>query len=124
MFPHFLHNALPEFVTAFFMNRFIANDCEFMNTRRDENEHRIMLARLVHPEPMKFPLRLDERIILQLSALDQNTNFTRRSRFRFPNRLNNPVVFEFAEKFSCSHLITSSIPPRRRRNFRHHRRTR
>jgi len=76
MLPHFLHNALPEFVAAFFMNRFIANDCEFMDTRRDENEHRITLARLVHPEPMKFPLRLDERIILQLPALDQNANFT------------------------------------------------
>ena len=70
MRPHFFHNALPEFVTAFFMNRFIANDREFVNTRRDENQHRIALARFVHSEPMKLFLRRDERITFQFAALD------------------------------------------------------
>lgn len=50
-------NALPEFIAAFLMNRFIAHNGELMNTRRDKNEHRITLARLVHSEPMKFLLR-------------------------------------------------------------------
>jgi hypothetical protein len=38
--------------------------------------------------------------------------------------LNNPIMLDFAEEFSRSHLITSSIPRRLRRNYRHHRRTR
>jgi hypothetical protein len=38
--------------------------------------------------------------------------------------LKNPVVLEFAEEFSRSHLITSSNPLRRRRNSRRHHRTR
>jgi hypothetical protein len=33
-------------------------------------------------------------------------------------------VVEFAEEFSRSHLLTNSIPRRRRRNSRRHRRTR
>ena len=106
------------------MNGLVANDGELMNTRRDENEHRITFARLVHTEPLKFPLCGNEGIILQFPALDQNANLTRRFRFGFPNRLNNTVVLEFAEEFSRSHLITSSIRRRRRRNCRRHRRTR
>ena len=64
MRPHSLHNALPEFIAAFFMNRAIPNDRKFMNTRRDENEHRVAFARFVHTEPMKLSLRRDECITL------------------------------------------------------------
>ena len=64
MRPHSFHDALPEFIAAFFMNRVVPNNRKFMNTRRDKNEHRIALARLVHTEPMKFPLRRNERITL------------------------------------------------------------
>jgi hypothetical protein len=70
MRPHSLHNALPEFIAAFFMNRSIPNDCKFMKTRRDKNEHCIALPRLVHTEPMKLSLRRDECITLQLPALN------------------------------------------------------
>jgi hypothetical protein len=35
-----------------------------MNARRDKNEHRIALARLVHTEPMKLPLGSLEGVIL------------------------------------------------------------
>jgi hypothetical protein len=124
MRPHSFHDPLPEFIAAFFMNRVVPNNRKFMNTRRDKNEHRIALARLVHTEPMKLPLRRNEGIALQLPALDQNANLTRRFRFSFPNLLNNPVVLEFAKEFSRSHLITSSIRRRLRRNCRRHRRTR
>ena len=58
------------------MNGMVANDGELMNTRRDENEHRIALARLVHTEPMKLPLCGNEGITLQFAALDQNANLT------------------------------------------------
>jgi hypothetical protein len=124
MRPHSFHNALPEFIAAFFMNRVVPNNRKFMNTRRDENEHRIALARLIHAEPLKSPLGGLERITAQFPALDQNANLTGGFRFSFPNRLNNPVVLEFAKEFSRSHLITSSIPRRLRRNCRRLRRTR
>ena len=64
MRPHSFHDALPEFIAAFFMNRVVPNDRKFMNTRRDKNEHRIALARLVHTEPMKLPLCSNEGITL------------------------------------------------------------
>ena len=124
MSPHSFHDALPQFIAAYFVNGLVANDGELMNTRRNKNEHRIALARLVHTEPLKFPLCGNEGITPQFPALDQNANLTRRFRFRFVNRLNNPIVLEFAKEFSRSHLITSSIPRRHRRNCRHHRRTR
>ncbi len=124
MRPHSVHDALPEFIATFFVNGLVANNGELMDSRRDKNEHRIALARLVHPEPMKLPLRGNEGIILQFPALDQNANLAGGFRFGFPYRLNNPVVFEFAKEFSRSHLITSSIPRRRPRNCRRHRRTR
>ena len=70
MRPHFFHDELPEFIAAFFMNRVVPNDRKFMNARRDKNEHRIALARLVHTESMKAFLRCNERIAVQLPALD------------------------------------------------------
>ena len=45
---HRSDNALPEFVTAFFVNGFIANDSELMRARGYKNEHSIVLPRLVH----------------------------------------------------------------------------
>lgn len=121
---HSFHNALPEFAAAFLVNRLVSNNRELMNTRGDKNKHRIALLRLVHAKPMKLFLRRGERINLQFPALDQNANLTGGFRFGLPNRLNNPVVVEFAEEFSRSHLLTNSIPRRRRRNSRRHRRTR
>ena len=68
---HRSDNALPEFVPAFFVNPFIANDSEFMRARRYKNEHGIMLPRLVHTEPRKSPLRCNEGIALQFPAREQ-----------------------------------------------------
>jgi len=84
---HRSDNALPEFVAAFFVNRFIANDSEFMGARRYKNEHGILLPCLVHTEPMKLPLRHSEGIALQFPALDQNANLTGRFRFGVANLL-------------------------------------
>jgi len=64
MHPHSFHDTLPEFIAAFFMNAVVPNNSKFMNTRCDKNEHRIALARLMHTEPMKLPLRRNERITL------------------------------------------------------------
>src|SRR5215510_9084537 len=106
MRPHSLYNALPEFVATFLVNRFIPNHRDFMSTGRDKNEHRVALARLVHTKPVKLPLRRNEGITLQLATLDQNAKLGRGVGFRFADRLNDPVVVEFAKEFSRSHLIT------------------
>jgi hypothetical protein len=39
-------------------------------------------------------------------------------RFRFPNRLNDSIMFEPTEKFLRSHLATSSNLPRPHQNCR------
>ncbi len=56
MLPHFFHDALPELVATSFVNGLVPYNRKFMNTRGNENEDRIALARLVHTEPMKLPL--------------------------------------------------------------------
>ncbi len=86
------------------MNRLIANNGEFMHTRRDENQHSIALARLMHTEPMKLLLRRKQGITLQLAALDHNANLTGSFRFRFANRFDDLVVLKLTEEFSRSHL--------------------
>ena len=107
---HLGDNALPEFVAAFFVNRFVANDSELTRARHHKNEHSIVLPRLVHPEPMKFPLRRNEGIILQLAALDQNADLTGGLGFRFANCFNDPAVVEVAEKFSRAHFCYQLDP--------------
>jgi hypothetical protein len=59
MHAHCFHNALPKLIPASFMNRVVANDREFMHTRRDKNQHSVAPARLVHTEPVKLLLRRD-----------------------------------------------------------------
>jgi hypothetical protein len=65
-----MHNALPEFVATFGVNRFVSDNGEFMNTRRDKNEHTVALARLVHTESIESFARRNERIAIQLSTLN------------------------------------------------------
>ena len=62
MFAHKINNALPVTLTALFVNGLIAHDGEFMRAGRDENQHAIAFARLVHAEPIKSFLRRGERI--------------------------------------------------------------
>src|SRR6516225_3437312 len=118
MRPHSFHKALPEFITALFMDRVVANNRNFMDARRDKDEHSITLARLVHTGPMELLLGRNQRIALQHPTLYQNANLAGGFRFSFANRVNNSVVLEFAKEFSRSHLITSSIPRRRHQSFR------
>src|SRR5436853_277128 len=73
---HSFYNALPELFAAFVMDRFIANNGEFMHARRDENQHGVALARLVHTKPMKLLPRRKEGITFQPAELDQNANLT------------------------------------------------
>jgi hypothetical protein len=118
---HSFYESPPELLAALFMDRFVAYDRKLVGARRHKNEHGIALRRFVHSEPMKFFLRGDEWIYIQLSALNENTNLAGSFRFGIADRLHDLVVFEFAEKFFRSHRITSSSQRRRRRNRRRRR---
>ena len=74
MLAHCIDNLLPEFLAAFLVNRFIADDGEFMRPGRNENEDGIALACFMHPQSMKFFLRRDQWVCVQLAALDVNAN--------------------------------------------------
>jgi len=78
------------------MNPFIADDGELVGAGRHENEHGIALRCFVHAEPMKFFLCGDQRIDLQLAALNKNANLARRFRFRIADCGDDPIVLELA----------------------------
>ncbi len=67
---HCSRDMLPELVATFFVNALVTNNGKFVNTWCDKNQHRIALARLVHTEPLKLPLRRNKGITLQFAALD------------------------------------------------------
>ena len=58
------------------MNRFIANDREFVRARRHPNQNVVMMRVFVQPEPMKSLLRRDERIAFYLAALNEDADLT------------------------------------------------
>src|SRR5947207_9012047 len=112
---HELDHPLPVCLAALFMNRFVADHGKLMRTRRHENEDGIAFWRFAHSEPLKFFPSGDQRINLQLAALNKNANLARRFRFRIANRLHDLVVFEFAEKFFRAHryqLEPAPPPPK------------
>jgi hypothetical protein len=115
---HTIDNVLPKLLTALFVNRFVADNSEFVHAWRYENQHRIALGGVVHSEALKFLLSNDQRIHIQFSALNKNANLARGFGFGFSNRTYNPVVFKLGEKLSRAHLTTNSIPRLRRRNSR------
>lgn len=71
---HPIHNPLPELFAAFFVNRFVTNNCKLVRPWSNENQHGVALASLVHPESVEFFLRNDHRIDTQLAALNKNAN--------------------------------------------------
>ena len=71
---HQINNSLPEFFTAFLVNRFVAYDSKLMGARRDKNEHGVAVARFVHAEALKFLVRNNQRIGIQLSTLNVNAD--------------------------------------------------
>ena len=95
MRPHVFGDLLPEYVAAFLVDRFVANNGELVRTRRHENQHRITLARFVHIEPMKLPLCRNERITFQFSTLNKGANLAGRFHFGLADGLNDPIMLEF-----------------------------
>ena len=74
MRPHSTNDLPPELLAAFFVNRFIADDSEFVRSRRYENQHGIAFASFVHSETLKLFLCNDQRIGAQFAALNVNAN--------------------------------------------------
>ena len=105
MNPHSIHNVLPELFAAFFMNRLVADNGEFVGPRRYENKDGVALASLVHSETLKFLLGNCHRIGLESAALNINANFAGGFRFSSTNRFDDPVMIQLAEKFFRSHPL-------------------
>lgn len=104
MASHVFCDLLPEYIAAFLVDRFVANNGELVCARRHENQHRVTLARFVHMEPMKLPLCRNKRIAFQFATLDQDANLPGRFRFSLADRLNDAIVFELGEEFSRPHF--------------------
>ena len=116
---HSLDKPLPELLAAFFMDRFVAHDREFVCARRHKNKHSIALVCFMHGEPMKFFLSSGQRIVAQLSSLNINADLPGSFFLRVPNRLPDAIVLELAQEFLRSHFFTSSSPRLRHRNYLH-----
>jgi len=74
MFAHCIYEPLPKLLPTLLMDRFVADHGELVRARRHENEDSVAFWRFVHAEPIKFLLRGDQRIRVQLSALNVNSN--------------------------------------------------
>ena len=121
MFPHCVDQSLPKLFAALFVDRLIADDRKLVRARRHENEDGIAFRRFVHSEPMKFFLRGNKWIDIQFAALNENANLAGSFRFGLADRLHDPIVLEFAEKFFRSHRVTSCRLSRHHQNFRRRR---
>jgi len=96
MLAHHFDNTLPIKLAAFFVDRLIAHNREFARAGRYKNEDGVAFGRFVHPEPVKFLLRRNQRIAVQLSTLDIDPNLGRGLRLGLLNRPNDLIVLELA----------------------------
>ena len=124
MNPHSIDNVLPELFAAFFVNRLVADNGEFVSPRSHENKDGVALLGLVHSESSKFLLRNRNCIRLEFAALNINANLAGGFRFRFTNRAYNSFMLKPVEKVFGSHFVTNPSPRRLLRNCRHPRRIR
>ncbi len=74
---HCSDNAIPEFFAAFLVNCYVPNHRKLPRPRRDPDKHSVSFARLLHAQAMKFFLRRDQWVCVQLAALDVNANLAR-----------------------------------------------
>ena len=94
---------LPQLLTTFFVDRFVTDDRELVRARRNKNEHGVALRHFMHSETVKFFRSRDERIGIQFAALNVNADLSGSLRFGVADRLHDPIVLKFAEKFFRSH---------------------
>jgi hypothetical protein len=60
---HGVRQLPPEFVPAFCMNAFVANDGKLVRARRHKNQHAVPLRGLIQAQPQEFHLRGSYRIV-------------------------------------------------------------
>ena len=104
---HRIDQALPELFAALFVNRFVTNDRELVRAWRHEDQNGVSFARSMHAELVESLGRGGERIAVQFPALQIDANLSGRFRFHLLNRMHDPIVLEFAEKFFRAHGVTS-----------------
>src|SRR4029077_5203716 len=59
----------------------------------------------MHPKLIKFFLRRDQRIAIQFSTLNENANLPGSILLGFTNRLNDPIMLDFAKELSRPHFL-------------------
>ena len=79
MFAHMIGEALPQFIAALLMDRFVADDRELMGAGRNENQNVRVPVVLMKAEPLKSSSGCDQRVVFQLTALNKNANLAGRS---------------------------------------------
>src|SRR5207237_3635953 len=107
---HSLDKPLPESLAEFLVNCLIADHGKLACAWRYKNQHGISFRRLVHPKPVKLLLCRNQGIAIQLPALNINADLAGSFCFGIFDRLHNPIVLEFTEKFLCSHRLPTSTP--------------
>jgi hypothetical protein len=103
MFSHPANKFLPKLLPAFLVNAFISDDGEFLDARRDKNQHGVAFPSFLHPELQKFLLGALQGVLLEFAALEKDADLPGGLRFRLLDRSNDPIVLEFAKKIVGAH---------------------
>ena len=104
---HSVDEALPKSFAEFLVNGLVADHGKLAGAWRHKNQHGISFGRLVHPKPVKLLLRRNQRIAVQLPALNINADLAGSFCFSVLDRAHDPIVLELAQKFFRSHFVTS-----------------
>lgn len=94
---------LPEFLAALLMDPLVTHDRELLHPRRDEDQDRIALGRLLHPELNEFFLGPFERIFLECSSLEKNADLSGSGCFRLLDGRHDSIVLELANEIMGAH---------------------
>ena len=83
----------PECISAFLMNRFIADDGKFMRTRRNKNQYSVPFARFVHSQAHELYLGRGDGIVNVFGA-DADADFAGRFALGIADGRDNIVVLQ------------------------------
>ena len=103
MFPHSIDQILPECFSTCPVHAFVSDYRELLHARRDENQHAVAFARLVHPELDEFPTGALQNVFFEFSALKEHADLAGRLGFRRFDRADDSIVLEFANEIMGAH---------------------
>src|SRR4051812_33047003 len=106
MLAHPGHQLLPELFAAFRVDAFVPDDGELLHPRRNHDQDRVPLRRLLHPELDKFLLRADESVFLKSAPLEEHADLATGLRFRLLDGLDNPIVLELTDEIMRAHAFS------------------